>query len=59
MFPPLIHRLNDLYLQDVHAGAARDRLVSRGCPVRFGARISLARSLMAALAAVTIVLGTR
>ena len=59
MHPHLAHRLNDLRLRDVHAAAARDRLVARAIPSRPAARTALARSLSAALAAVALVLGAR
>ena len=57
MYPNLTPIVNDLRLRDVHAAAARDRLVPRARPGRPGGGSTLGRWMTVALAAVAFVLG--
>jgi hypothetical protein len=55
--PILLHRMNDLHVQDIHAVAARAHLVARARPARIKTRATLSRYLTAALAAVAWIFG--
>jgi hypothetical protein len=53
----ILHHANDLHVRDLRAGRARDRLAAQVRPARPDARTTLTRTLMAAVAAVSVVLG--